>query len=196
MRGAPRVVATALVATIGAGSATLPAFGDGHFFSEGGPAADAPASLSDLAKAEGDVQAIWAKLPFGTRHAMIVKEKAEGFGAYNKREDTIFVKGNKVVVYFEPVGYGYKDMGGDLFQFGITIDFEVTDGSGAVLGGQKALQKVDITSHARNREFYSNFTLDLTDIPAGDYGLGLIVHDDVTGKTTRVDQRFTVKAPG
>jgi hypothetical protein len=63
-----------------------------------------------------------------------------------------------------------------------------------VLGGQKAFQTVELTSHYKNREFFVSLTLTLNGVAPGDYLLAYTLHDTVSGQTTRVEQPFTIKS--
>ena len=197
------VAAILLVAAVHGGKAA-----DSGFFSGAGkpqtaaPAGGTPAviptspTLADLEAAENSLAELWTRLPYTTRHVMFVSRPAGSFGGYEQRPSNAFAPGEKLLTYLETVGYGWKTLGAGLFGFGVTTDFEILKPDGKVLGGQKAFQKVDLTSHYRNREFFVSLTLTIDDIAPGDYGLAYTLHDNVGGRTTRVEQPFTIKASG
>ncbi|WP_298962605.1 hypothetical protein [uncultured Methylobacterium sp.] len=160
---------------------------------EPAPAAKAP-TLADLAAAEQAVVDVWTRLPFAARRAMFVREKAEVFGGYDARPTSVFTQGETLLSYIEPVGYGWKPVGSDTVEFGITADFEILDRAGKVLGGQKGLLNSRLVSHAKNREFFINLSMSLDGAPPGDYVLAYILTDAATGRTTRVEQPFTLRA--
>ncbi|MEH3147614.1 MAG: hypothetical protein PGN34_20215 [Methylobacterium frigidaeris] len=165
--------------------------------SEPAVAAAAPVrapTLADLAAAEQVVVDVWTRLPFAARRAMFVREKADVFGGYDPRPTSVFTHGETLLSYIEPVGYGWKPVGPDTVEFGITADFEILDRAGKVLAGQKALLNSRLVSHAKNREFFINLSMNLDGAPPGDYVLAYILHDAATGRSTRVEQPFTLRA--
>jgi hypothetical protein len=174
---------------------TLQAADNSFFSGTPAPAAPTPAKPDDLAAAENALAAVWARLPYGTRHAMFVSRRADLYGGYEKRPSTTFAPGEKLLTYLETIGYGWKALDDGLFEFGVTTDFELLTAGGKVLGGQRAFQKVTLKSHFHNREFFVSLTLSVDGIGPGDYVVAYTLHDAVTEKTTRVEQPFTIKAP-
>jgi len=170
---------------------------DSSFFSSDKtqPAGAAP-TLADLETDENAIADLWSRLPYTARHVMFTSHKAELYGGYDQRTSNVFAKGEKLLTYLEPVGYGWKALDGGLLTFGVTTDFEILTPTGKVLAGQRAFQKVDLVSHYKNREFFVSLTLTIDGIEPGDYVLAYTLHDNVSGKATRVEQPFTIKTSG
>lgn len=154
--------------------------------------APATATVADLEAQENATAAVWERLPFSTRHVMFVTRKANAYGDYEARSSNVFPPGEKLLTYLEPLGYGWAAKG-DGYRIGVSIDFEVLSSTGKVLGGQKEILKQEFESHYRNREFYLNSTMDIDGATAGDYVLAYTLHDLANGRTTRVEQPFTIK---
>jgi hypothetical protein len=170
---------------------------DGGFFTGSGKVQSTTstnAQFADLEAAETALAELWTRLPYSARHVMFVASKAELFGGYAQRPTSTFAPGEKLLTYLEPVGYDWKPLGGGLFTFGVTTDFEILTRDGKVLGGQRAFQTLDLTSHYKNREFFVSLTLTIDGIEPGDYILAYTIHDKVSGKNARVEQPFSIKA--
>jgi len=169
---------------------------NGFFSSDKTQPAGAAPTLADLETAENAIANLWSQLPYTARHVMFVSHKAELYGGYEQRPSNVFIQGEKLLTYLEPVGYGWKPLDAGMFTFGVTTDFEILTPSGKVLAGQRAFQKVDLASHYKNREFFVSLTLTIDGIEPGDYVLAYTLHDNVSGKSTRVEQPFTIKVSG
>lgn len=155
------------------------------------PAAGAQ-SLGEIDKRDGAVIEAWTAAPLSVRRAVFVSEPPKGFGEYVERPDSVFKKGEKLVTYAEPVGYGWKELGGGLYEFGLKVDFVIKTPEGKVLGGQEDFADLSQKSHARNREFMLTLTLSVTGAPAGDYVLVYKLRDVTSSKTTTFSQPFKI----
>lgn len=148
-------------------------------------------SLSALEKAEAAVVEVWQKTPLTVRHAMFISEPAEMFGAYTPYSNT-FIVGEKLNAYAEPVGYGWKDLGNGLFEFGFRVDVLVKKPDGQLLFGKENFAKAALQSRARIRDFNLNLYLGSTGVPPGDYVVEYKVHDIVKDQTTSWSLPFTL----
>lgn len=188
----------ALAAAFLAGAVSCAQAAEGGFFSAPGkpaaPAIGGNATLADLEAAENALADLWTRLPFTARHVMFVSRKSEAYGGYDQRPSSVFAPGEPLVTYLEPIGYGWKSLGQDRYTFGITTDVEVRTTGGKIVGGQKGFQEMDLESHYRNREFFLTSTLTLNGIEPGDYIVAYTLHDHAGGRTTTVEQPFTIKA--
>lgn len=154
-------------------------------------------TIADLDSAESSIAELWTRLPFQARHVIFLSEPATGFGAYKQRASNIFAPGEAMVTYLEPVGYGWKTLGSDSFSLGMVVDGEILGQDRTVVGGQKSFARMDVVSHHRNRELFFTLTMSVNDIPPGNYVLAYTLHDiGDSSRTTRVEQTFSVKAPG
>lgn len=146
-------------------------------------------SLGDIEKAEAAVIEAWSATPLAFRQAVFVDEPPQGFGLYNPRPDAAFKAGEPVIVYAEPVGYGWTDNGNGTYGFGFTVDLAIKNKEGGILASQENYQRAEFVSRSRNRELMLTFTLTLDGAPAGDYVVEYLLHD-ITG-----DKQGTVSLP-
>ena len=61
---------------------------------------------------DGAVDAIWEASPLAFRKVVVVDSSA-GYGAYAERADKTFKPDEKLMIYVEPVGFGYGAAGSD-----------------------------------------------------------------------------------
>ena len=121
-------------------------------------------------------------------NATFVASDPEGFGMYDRRQ-AVFGKGEPLIVYCEPVGLPWQK-GGRGFQSLFTVDFEVLDTTGKVLGGQKEFGRFGFDSAVRNQEIMTRLTLNVDGIEPGDYVLRYIFTDQVSGNQAGLDMPF------
>jgi len=126
------------------------------------------------------------------RRAVFVRKPAGGYGIFNPREP-VFRPGEKLLVYMEPIGYGFREAARGVWGFQLTVDLEIATADGRILGGQKAFAKFPITSRQKNMEFFMSLELDLGKAPPGQYLLVLTVHDDVRKQSTKVEMPFAFR---
>lgn len=153
-----------------------------------------PALAQDMATldtAEQAVSAAWDAAPLGFRKALFVTD-ATAFGVYTEKGSSVFKSGEPIVVYAEPVGYGYIANADGTNNFGFTFDLSLKSPDGKEVAAQANFAKVEFTSHARNREFLVKLTLDLSDAPAGDYVIEYLAHDMGSEKTATLSLPFSV----
>jgi hypothetical protein len=149
-------------------------------------------TLDEIDKREAAVLEAWNATPLTVRRAIFVDGHPEGFGQYVERANNVFRAGEKLVTYAEPVGYGWKDIGGGLYQFGFKVDFLVKTANGKVIGGQEDFADIALKSHARNREFDVLLNLNLSDIEPGDYVIEYKLRDIASSKIVSISQPFKI----
>ena len=149
-------------------------------------------SLDDIVKAEKVVDEAWAQSPLRYRQYFFVAQAPTGFGMYDKRTDNVFKPGEKLIVYAEPAGYGWKDNGDGTFTFGFNIDLAVKSKDGEVLTSKQDFSDVALTSHAKNHEFMLALTLDLSGADPGDYILEYTTRDIASDKSAVLSLPFTI----
>lgn len=149
-------------------------------------------SLADIEKAEAAVVEAWNATPLALRTALFVTEAPQGFGLYNPRPEAVFKPGESIVVYAEPVGYGWTDNGNGTFGFGFTVDLAIKNKEGGVLASQENYQRAEFSSRSRNRELMLTFTLTLDGAPAGDYVVEYLIHDITGDKQGTISLPFTI----
>ena len=135
---------------------------------------------------------VWEKSPLQFRRAFPVAGKAAGFGIYERRADSVLKQDEPLLLYAEPVGYGWKQEG-EIYMSQIAADFELRDGDGKTLGAQKDFGNFKLAGHDRNTEYYMNLTYNFTGLPVGKYIIVTIFRDQVTGKAGSFETPFEVK---
>jgi len=130
--------------------------------------------------------------PLGFRRILFVREVPEGFAAYEPRADNIFTPDEPLIVYTEPIGVAWtKD--GDEFSTELEVDFEIRTPDGKVLAGQRGFGEFALSAREPPLDFMTHVKLDVTGAPAGEYILGLTMHDTKSGKAVSRDLPFEVK---
>jgi hypothetical protein len=151
-----------------------------------GKVAEAIAALDDAAGA------LWDKAPLSFRRALWVAEKATGFGAFNPRENAAYASDAPMLVYAEPVGFGWRQSG-EVWRTELIADLTIKTPDGNQLFQQNDFQKLELASRVRNREFMVNFTYTLSGIPKGEYLLETTLRDQVSGKKGSFSLPFTIR---
>ncbi|TXI03945.1 MAG: hypothetical protein E6Q73_03915 [Pseudorhodobacter sp.] len=177
----PRLLAIALAASL----LTLPA--------QGGEIADKATEAESLLSAGDDLGAITAaRRAFGKAweattglaigETALISEPASGYGIYNPRPDDKFKIGEPILIYAEPMGFGYGNPGEGLYSIGFFVDLKVMTEGGEVLGDLQNLTELDLTSRYPNREFQANLTYNLEGVPPGRYVLQTTLRDKNSAK--------------
>jgi hypothetical protein len=149
-------------------------------------------SLEEIDKREAAVLEAWNATPLTVRRAIFVAEHPDVYGDYVERKDNVFKKGDKLVTYAEPVGYGWKDIGGGFYQFGFKVDFLVKTPDGKVVGGQENFADLAMKSRAYLRDFMVTLNLNLGNTEPGNYVVEYKLRDIASSKTYTINQSFKV----
>ena len=112
--------------------------------------------------------ALWTALPLTLRKVEKAIE-ATGYGIYTSRPDGPYKPGEKIYLYMEPVGYGYRDDGLGNKVIDLVVDMTLFDGSGKEVGVYENFAGVSLSSRVKNRELLFGLTIDLGSSPAGKY---------------------------
>jgi hypothetical protein len=146
-------------------------------------------AIAALDEAQG---VAWEKSPLAFRRALWVAEKGSGYGVYNPRENDTFAPGAPMLVYAEPIGFGWNHSG-EIFRTDLIADVTIRAKDGKQLFQQEEFQKLQLASRVRNREFMVNFTYTLSGITPGDYLLETTLRDQVTGKKGSFTLPFSMR---
>ncbi len=155
-----------------------------------------PAAANAQSAAAGQLKALdaareayiqqWLKTPLIVRNATFVSGRSGGFGKYTPRANNEFKSGEDMLVYAEPVGFGWgKTATGYSIDF--IVDFTISTSDGKILAGRKAFQKLGLQSRVRNTEFFISLTYTFTGIPVGDYVITTTLNDIHRGETASFD---------
>jgi hypothetical protein len=148
-------------------------------------------NLDALAAAEQQVAAAWDATPLTFRKTLFATA-IEAFGVYTAKQGAVFAAGEPIVVYAEPVGYGYKPNADGTYAFGLDFDLVVKSADGEIIGGQEKFAHTELVSNAQNREFLVSLTLTLNEAPAGEYVLEYLAHDIASDETATITMPFTI----
>ena len=154
--------------------------------------AAAAQSLEEVDKRQAAVIEAWQKTPLTIRRALFIEGEPRGFGLYRERSTKDFKPGEKVVVYAEPVGYGWKDAGNGMFELGFIVDFLIKSKEGEVLAGKENFMRIATESHTRNMEFMVVLTLNMSSAPVGDYVVEYKLRDIASDKSATFEMPFKI----
>lgn len=151
----------------------------------GGEPAKAYAAIND------SVGKAWDSIPLTIQKAVFTAADPQGFGIYDLRENSEFKSSQPLVIYTEPVGFGYgRD--GDLYTIKMDLDFVVKKPDGSELGGQKSFSEWQLKSRVPNREFMGKITYTFDGVEPGDYIVTTTVRDQNSDETTSFDLPFKI----
>lgn len=132
----------------------------------------------------------WAEAPLSFRVATFA-QSVEGYGRYVPRADSRFSAGDRLVVYLEPVGYGWTAIGEE-FRIRFDLDLEVASAQRGTLLAEEDFAVIERLSRNRGREFQATVAFVIPQLPAGDYELRLTLHDAATGKSASTALGFQI----
>jgi hypothetical protein len=137
------------------------------------------------------VAKLWPWSPLLIRRALFVAAEPGGYGIYDERKDAVFKLKEMLIIYAEPVGFGYSYADG-LYSIDLALDFEVKDKQGKTVANQANFGALTLKSRVQNREFYAKVTYDFSGLQPGDYDVITTMRDKATEKTTNFTLPFTL----
>jgi hypothetical protein len=149
-------------------------------------------TLQDLQVRQDAYLKAWEETPLTQKTVVFVTRKPTAYGAYDVRPNNVFKPNEPVLTYAEPVGYMWKTVGPDTYQFGLNIDFLIMAPDGKVLGGKENFMHYAQVSHERNTELMLNLTLSVNGAPPGDYIVRYTLHDQNSNKISTFQQPFKI----
>ncbi|MER8374646.1 hypothetical protein [Mesorhizobium sp. M1406] len=135
-----------------------------------------------LDKFRGAEEALWQAMPLAVQNVKQV-DSASGFGIYSERANRIYKPGEKIVLYMEPVGYGYGSDGLGNSMIALSVDITVVSAAGETLGTSEKVGRVQVASRSHNRELFFKLDLSLDGLPPGKYRCDFLMHDENSNKT-------------
>jgi hypothetical protein len=132
------------------------------------------------------------KMPLGFRRSVFVAEKAPGFGMMKPRADNVFRPGEVILIYAEPVGFGWRKTDG-VYNSVMTADFEIQTPEGKILGGQKKFGRFALSGQDRNTEYMVHLTYNVSGLSEGEYVVSTVLHDEVSGKISTLNMNFVIR---
>lgn len=138
--------------------------------------------LDAMAALEQAQDLLWAQAPLSFRRTVFTAGTPTGYGIYDLRESSTFKRTEPLIIYAEPMGYGYgRD--GSIYTIDLALDFAIRDASGTVIAEQRNFGTLALRTRFPNKEFMAKVTYDFSGIPAGDYEVTTTAHDQATGKS-------------
>ena len=147
-------------------------------------------TVEALASIETATQEVWDAIPLTIVKALFVSARPTGFGAYQERASKSYRLGEPILVYAEPVGFGYR-ADGAFNWIDLTADFEIRTSTGQSLGGQEDFGDFRVRSRYRNREFHIFLSYTFNGLQPGEYVLITTLKDRVTGRSASFELPFT-----
>ncbi|WJI73715.1 hypothetical protein [Mesorhizobium sp. C395A] len=147
-------------------------------------AGDGAGALDKFRSAE---DALWQAMPLGVQNVKHIMS-ASGFGAYAERPNHVYKPGEEIVLYMEPVGYGYGSDGLGNNQIALYVDLTVLSQSGEKLGTVEKLGRVQLASRSHNREMFFKLNVSLDGVPPANTAR-------ISSCTTRTRKRRRLSRP-
>jgi len=139
------------------------------------------------------VDAVWTASPLAFRKVVIVNSSA-GNGVYDERADKTFKPDEKMMIYVEPVGYGYGTADGKT-TVGFKADLAIENTTGQVLGEAKDVFALSTPSTPKKREFSMTLSFGVPFLRPGEYKAVFTVHDQNSNKSGTFEVPFTITLP-
>lgn len=155
------------------------------------PAA-AESSLNAYDAAHQALVSIFEDLPLSVRNVTLTEAPATGYGNYTPRDSSDFKPGEKIHVYVEVLGYGWKDNGDGTLSEVLDADLNLLDAQGTTVASQQHFLTADITSRQKLLETFLTLDATLTSFDPGAYKLQYVLHDRAGGKDTTFEVPITL----
>lgn len=171
---------------------------------DAGPIADA-AGRAEALQAEGKtvealdalneaVDVVWTAAPLAFRKVVLV-DSSKGFGDYAERSDRVFRPDEEMLIYVEPVGYGYGTSGAAA-TINFDVDVAIENTTGQVLGEAKDVFQFSADTYPKRREFAMTLGFGAPYYRPGDYKVIFTVRDRNSPKSGSFEIPFTLTTPG
>ena len=154
--------------------------------------AGAETSLTAYEAARQALLSIWAELPLTVRNTTLTEGPATGYGNYTPRSGSEFKAGEKIEVYVEVLGYGWKDNGDGTQSELLDADLNLLNATGQTVASQEKFLTADIKSRQKLLETYLTLDATLTSFEPGAYKLQYVLHDRAGGKDTTFEVPITL----
>jgi hypothetical protein len=139
------------------------------------------------------VDAIWRESPLAFRKVALVNSSG-GYGIYEERTDKTFRPDEKMMIYVEPVAFGYGGAG-TASAIAFKADLAIENTTGQVLGESKDIFSLSTPSQADKREFSMTLTFGVPFLRPGDYKAVFNVRDQNSDKSGTFEVPFTIELP-
>ena len=148
-------------------------------------------TLAAIEAAETALAAAWDATPLAFRTAVFATSDVAEFGRFTPRDGSEFAPGEPIIVYAEPVGFGWTEGAGG-FRSGFDIDLTIRRPDGVPLLEKPDFMEAGLEGATRNRDFMLLMTLDLTGAEPGSYILDYTVRDVASDETALISLPFSI----
>jgi hypothetical protein len=136
---------------------------------------------------------IWREAPLAFRKAVVVNSSS-GQGVYDERTNLTYRPDEKMMIYVEPIGFGYRDTGASS-TIGFSADLAIENTTGQVLGEAKDLFSLSTPSRVKTREFGMTLSFGVPYLRPGEYKAIVTVDDQNSPKTGTFEVMFNIGLP-
>lgn len=143
-----------------------------------------------LAAFDKAAAAFWIASPLQLR-VVAFADAVKGFADYQPRKEATFKKGETMLLYLEPFGFGFAP-GGDGFRSAIAADVELRTPGGLILGKAEDFARLEWTGRSKMHEVHATIAMPVPDIKPGDYRLLIKLKDQVAPKSATLELPFTI----
>src|SRR5215210_5093128 len=164
--------------------------------------------LAQLDAARQQFLSAWNNTAFTSQFDVFIAEGSNsGYGIYREHlPGDVFRRGETIVLYVEPVGFGHQPIAdtssqdggnntapGSLYLINMTADYIISDSTGSELQTLEDLPAASLISHRQNTEFPLTLTLSQEQpFPVGDYIITYVITDEVSGQSFQIEKRITI----
>jgi len=150
-------------------------------------------TIEALGALDRAVDTIWREAPLAFRKAVLVNSSG-GYGIYEERADKTFRPDEKMMIYVEPVAFGYGAPG-SASAIAFKADLAIENTTGQVLGESKDIFSLATPSQADKREFSMTLTFAAPFLRPGDYKAVFNVRDQNSDKSGTFEVPFSIELP-
>ncbi len=155
---------------------------------EAAMASDPVAALGHL---DAAIEEVWKASPLMFRKVLFV-ESAGGYGIYAERPNAIFKPDEPIMIYGEPVGFGYGKTALGGLEINLVMDFVLANEAGEELFTKGDFISYQLPVRYHNREFNTATTLNLTGLQPGKYIAKFKMRDKHSDKSGAFELPFEV----
>jgi hypothetical protein len=128
---------------------------------------------------------VWNSVPLHVEKAVLVKEKAKGYGQYDARPNNVYKSGEIIILYVEPVGLTRKKEGDHYLSAG-AADFMLAREDGTILGGKENFSRWENKLKIFGTHDYMDFDYKFTGLKPGTYVIKTVLRDLIGSKIASV----------
>ncbi|MGC1131574.1 MAG: hypothetical protein WA941_02025 [Nitrososphaeraceae archaeon] len=147
-------------------------------------------SIEDFETLKQQYLSQWENIAFQPAFETFVADgSVQGYGVYREQPSNIFVPGETIVLYVEPVGYAFKEgvdrEGNILHSYNLTANIIISDNRGNQLTDPISIESEN-SLNSFNKELEAFLPVSLTQsepFPVGEYTIAYTITDGVSGES-------------